>query len=249
MKESPYSLKNKTILVTGASSGIGRASAIMASQMGAKIIATGRDLGRLNECVSSLTGEGHVCRPLDLTDELAIKNFATECPSIDGLVFAAGVAEVVPFRMISNEHINRLMLLNFNSAVTLTTNLNKNKKILASSSLVFVTAGAEYISPVGSAIYSASKAAITAYVRSISLELAKFKIRANCVSPGYVNTPMLDKLSTTTSISEYLKLVPLGVIESEEVASCIIYLLSNASRWVTRATLLVDGGLTIPVRR
>ena len=145
--------------------------------------------------------------------------------------------------------MNRLMLLNFSSAVTLSTNLHKNKKFTKSSSLVFVTAGAEYISPVGSAVYSASKAAITAYVRSISLELAKLKIRANCVSPGYVNTPMLEKLSATTSIAEYLKLVPLGVIEPEEVASCIVYLLSSASRWVTRSTLVVDGGLTIPVRK
>jgi NAD(P)-dependent dehydrogenase (short-subunit alcohol dehydrogenase family) len=246
---SPFNLHNKTILVTVASSGIGRASAIMASRMGAKLILTGRDISLLNESMGLLAGEGHQCFALDLKNESAIEDLIANCPEIDGSVFAAGVAEVVPFKMISLNHINRIMQINFEAPVLISQALYKNKKLLNGSSLVFITAGAEYISPIGSAIYSASKAALNAYVRSIALEISKMKIRANCVSPGYVNTPMLDKLVIQTSISEFLKLVPLGIIQPEEVASSVIYLLSDASRWITRSTLVVDGGLSIPVRR
>ena len=249
MTLSPFSLENKTILVTGASSGIGRASAIMASQMGARIIATGRDSSRLDECLSSLTGEGHVCIPIDLIDELAIKNFAIECSEIDGLVFAAGIAEVVPFKLISMRHIDRLIKLNFYSPSLLTSLLHKHKKLRPLASLVYISAISEHISPAGSAIYSASKAALNAFVRSIALELSKLRIRANTISPGYVNTPMLDKLSLTSSVQDMVKLSPLGLIQPEDIACSVIYLLSDASRWVTRSNLVVDGGLTIPIRR
>jgi len=249
MKESPYTLKNKTILVTGASSGIGYSAAIAASQMGARLFLTGRNSLLLDKCMSSLEGDGHKCLPLDLTAESAIENLVLACPEIDGVIFSAGIAEVVPFKMITEKHINRIMRLNFEIPVYISQALYKNKKLRTAASLVFITAGAEFISPVGSSIYSASKAALNAYVRSIALELAKIKIRANCVSPGYIETPMFEKLATQTSVSEFVKLVPLGIIQPAEVASSIVYLLSDASRWVTRSTLVVDGGLTISVRR
>jgi NAD(P)-dependent dehydrogenase (short-subunit alcohol dehydrogenase family) len=249
MKESPYSLKNKTILVTGASSGIGRASAIMAAEMGAKVIISGRDSGRLNECLTSLAGEGHICLPLDLMDDLAIKNFATQCPEIDGLVFAAGVAELTPFKMISKNHTNRLMQVNFFAPLYLTQFLVLKKKIQNSSSLVFISAVADHISPAGSTVYSSSKAALSAFVRTIALELAKFSIRANCVSPGYVQTPMLEKLTLSVPLGDKMKLSHLGIIQPEEVATGVVYLLSDAARWITRSTLVIDGGITIPIRK
>jgi short-subunit dehydrogenase len=165
MTLSPFSLENKTILVTGASSGIGRASAIMASQMGARIIATGRDSSRLDECLSSLTGEGHVCIPIDLIDELAIKNFAIECSEIDGLVFAAGIAEVVPFKLISMRHIDRLIKLNFYSPSLLTSLLHKHKKLRPLASLVYISSIASKLGVAGTAMYAASKAALNAFMK------------------------------------------------------------------------------------
>jgi NAD(P)-dependent dehydrogenase (short-subunit alcohol dehydrogenase family) len=248
MTLSPFSLNGKTIAVTGASSGIGRATAIMASQLGAKLVLSGRDLERLSQCYSALAGEGHICMPFDLLNESEIQKFSVDCPELDGLVFAAGAAEVVPFRMIHQNHIDKQMQLNFNAPVLFTHAVNKRKKLKPSASLIYISAVADHISPAGSAIYSASKAALNAFVRSIALELAKTKIRANCISPGFVQTAMLDKLSLTTSINELSKLIPLGLIEPEEVASCVVYMLSDASRWVTRSNLVVDGGITSRIR-
>lgn len=249
MKTSPFSLADRCILVTGASSGIGRAVAIMASEMGARVILSGRDKERLDECLASLSGSGHLILQLDLLNEEAIQDCAKVIPEIDGMVFAAGIAEVIPFRMVSPAHVNRIMQLNFNAPVYLTQGLLKQKKFKPHSSLVYVSAISDHISPAGSAIYSASKSALNAFVKSVALEISKLKMRANCVSPGYVRTPMLKKLSSTTSIEEMVKLSPLGLIEPKEVATSVIYLLSNASRWVTRSNLVVDGGLTIPIRR
>jgi NAD(P)-dependent dehydrogenase (short-subunit alcohol dehydrogenase family) len=249
MTSSPFNLAGRSILVTGGSSGIGRAGAVMASQMGAKIILTGRDEQRLAECMSELYGEGHMVLPLDLLDEIAIQAFAKAMPEIDGMVYAAGIAEVVPFRMVSPDHVNRVMQLNFNAPVHLTQALLKQKKFKPATSLVYLSAVAEHIAPAGSAVYSASKAALNAFVRSISLEISKARMRANCISPGYVQTPMLDKLASITSVDEIVKLAPLGIIQPEEVAPSIVYLLSNASKWITRSNLVIDGGLTISIRR
>lgn len=249
MTSSPFSLSGRTILVTGGSSGIGRAGAVMASQMGAKIILTGRDEKRLAHCKADLSGAGHEVLPLDLLDEAAIQAFAKIMPEIDGMVFAAGIAEVIPFRMVSPAHVNRVMQLNFNAPVYLTQALLKLKKFKHATSLVYISAISDHIAPAGSAVYSASKAALNSFVRSIAIETSKARIRANCISPGYVQTPMLDKIASTTSVDEMVKLAPLGLIQPEEVAASIVYLLSNASKWVTRSNLVIDGGLTIPIRR
>jgi NAD(P)-dependent dehydrogenase (short-subunit alcohol dehydrogenase family) len=249
MIQSPFSLTGRTILVTGASSGIGRAVALMASEMGAQIILSGRDEQRLEDCKLSLPGQGHLILPLDLMDESAIQDFASQIPEINGMVFSAGIAEVVPFRMISTSHVSRVMQVNFNAPVYLTQALLKKKKFKPAASMVFISAISDHIAPAGSAVYSASKAALNAFVRSVALEVSKSRLRANCISPGYVKTPLLDRLSSTTSVDEMVKLAPLGLIQPDEVAASAIYLLSDASKWVTRSNLVVDGGLTIPIRR
>jgi NAD(P)-dependent dehydrogenase (short-subunit alcohol dehydrogenase family) len=122
------------------------------------------------------------------------------------------------------------------------------KRIRDDASLVYVTAVAERIAPVATSMYSAAKAALTAYVRTLALEHAKRRIRANCVSPGYVATPMLAMLACTADMQDKLDLTPLGTIEPSDVANGIGYLLSPASRWVTRSSLLIDGGLSLPMR-
>ncbi len=140
------------------------------------------------------------------------------------------------------------MQLNFEAPIQITQNMMRRKKLRAGGSLVYVTAIADHAAPVGSAVYSASKAALATAVKSLALELAKTKVRANCLAPGYVRTPMYDKLGASSAIDEYLKLVPLGLIEPEEIASSASYLLSPASRWVTRTSLVIDGGLTLRMR-
>jgi NAD(P)-dependent dehydrogenase (short-subunit alcohol dehydrogenase family) len=248
MNDSPFSLNGMTILVTGAGSGIGRATAIMAAEMGGKLVLSGRDLNRLNETLGMLASDGHLVLQEDLTSKDAHSRLAEFVPEINGFVHAAGIAEIMPFRMINEEHIARVMELNFQVPVLLTQALMRKKKICPSASLVYISAAAEHIAPVATAIYSASKAALTAAVRSLALETAKTKVRANCVSPGYVRTNMLGNLGKLSSLDEYIKLAPLGLIEPEEIASSAIYLLSPASRWITRATLTVDSGLSLRVR-
>ncbi len=248
MSASPYSLEGRTILVTGASSGIGRACAVMTAQMGARLILTGRDEVRLQETLTALEGTGHVARTLDLNDPAACSEWVRTVDPIDGLVYAAGIAQVAPFRMMSERHIQSQMDINFKAPILLTQALLKSKKINAGASLVYVAAVADRTAPVGSATYAASKAALITAVRSLALEVARQRIRANCVSPGYVRTPMFDQMKATASVDELVKLAPLGMIEPEEVAQSAVYLLSEASRWVTRSNLVVDSGLTIPMR-
>lgn len=248
MNSSPYSLEGRTILVTGASSGIGRACAVLASQMGAKLMITGRDEDRLLKTLSLLDGNKHIARCFDLTNSAAMPSWVQELESIDGLVYAAGIAQVAPFRMMTERHIQLQMDINFKAPMLLTQSLLKAKKINHKASLVFVAAVADHTAPVGSAIYSASKAALISSVRSLALEVSKQRIRANCVSPGYVKTPMFEQLTTTVSVDDLVKIAPLGLIQPIEVAHSVIYLLSEASRWVTRSNLVIDSGITIPIR-
>ena len=248
MSDSPFSLEGRTILVTGASSGIGQAVAQAAAEMGAKLVLTGRDEKRLDACLKTLSGGDHQAFISDLTENESISKLVGELPEIDGLAFSAGYAEVVPFRMVSSTHIDRIMQINFNAPVLLTQGLLKQKKIRNGASLVYVSAVADHICPAGSAIYSASKAALNAAIKSMALELAKFKIRANSVSPGYVNTPMLERLNQTSSLDELFKLSPLGLAEASDVAHSVVYLLSPAARWVTRSVLTVDAGISLPAR-
>ena len=245
MSEHTFSLENRNILVTGASSGIGRATAILCAQMGAKLILTGRNKERLDETLSMLDSPGHDAYPADLTNPEELKQLVKYCPDLTGVVFSAGMAELAPFKMLSENHIDRVMSINFFAPVNLTQLLLKNKKILPSASLVYITAVAEHVCPMGSSIYSASKSALTAVVKTLALELARNNIRANCISPGYVKTEMLEKLP---SAEQYFSLAPLKDIEATDIANGIVYLLSPAARWVTRSTLVIDGGITIPIR-
>lgn len=181
---SPFSLEGKTILVTGASSGIGRSCAQMISAMGGRLILTARNESRLQETLTQLPGEGHSISPLDLLDNPAIEPWVEQLTAVDGVVHAAGVAKVVPFRMTTESHVDELMQVNFKAPVLLTQAMLRMKKIRPNASLVFITAVADHIAPAGTAVYAASKAALNAAVRSLALETAKHKIRANSVSPA-----------------------------------------------------------------
>lgn len=248
MSASPYSLEGRTILVTGASSGIGRACATLASQMGARLVLTGRDAARLQETLAGLDGDDHLVHVMDLNDATALPAWVQTLDPIDGLVYAAGIAQVAPFRMMSERHIQSQMDINFKAPMLLTQVLLRAKRINSKASLVYLAAVADRTAPVGSATYAASKAALITAVRSLALEVSKQRIRANCISPGYVRTPMFDQMKATSSVEDLVKLAPLGLIEAEEVAYSAVYLLSDASRWVTRSNLVVDSGLTIPMR-
>ena len=245
---NPYSLEGKTILVTGASSGIGRASAIECSQLGAKVIITARNQERLSETFSMLQGEGHQVITCDLADENNINRLVEEVSEIHGLVNNAGFTKLLPVQFINGADLNSLLSINTVAPIILLQKLLKKKKIRRGTSVVFTSSMAGLgKSSVGNSMYAASKGAISAFIRCAAKELAPKGIRVNAVCPAMVDTGILDSGTITKEQLEAdVKKYPLGRYgKPEDVAWAIIYLLSDASSWVTGDNLILDGGVSI----
>lgn len=245
MSFNPFSLEGRRVLVTGASSGIGRQVAISCAAMGASVVLSGRDEARLNETLEQLAGSGHQCIVANLVEQEHIDRVAAGAGEVHGVVHAAGIAKLAPFRMISAKHLDEVMNINVRAPLLLTRGLLGKRAILPGASIVFVGAIASEIGPVATTAYAASKAALLAAARSLAQEVAKQQVRANVISPGYVRTPLLEELGRTGArIDELLEHVPLGLGEPEDVANAVVFLLSDASRWITRSLFIADGGLT-----
>lgn len=243
---NPFSLEGKTILVTGASSGIGRATAIECSKMGAKVVATGRNQERLEETLSCLEGDGHQYVVCDITDELSLDELVSNVPELDGLVNNAGYTELAPVWLISSKKFENILNTNTKAPILLLRKLLKKKKLNGNSSVVFTSslAGLGY-GTVGNSMYSASKGAISAFVSVASKELASRKIRVNAVCPGMVKTDIMSAGAVSDEqLTEDAKNYPLGYGEPIDVALMIVYLLSGASKWVTGTNMIIDGGVS-----
>ncbi len=240
---------SKVILVTGASSGLGRATAILLSQSGAKLALLGRRAEALEETLQLLTGEGHRIYPFDLHDTANIENIvkmiASDMLSVDALVHAAGVHATLPIKMLSGDNIGDLFEINVFSFMLLVKAF-RNKRILKHDpSIVVVASVAGLVGQAGVSSYSASKGALISLVKSFALELAPENIRINAVAPGIVETDMTTQLRDKVGDVAFQKIVhmhPLGLGKPEDVASAIVFLLSNQARWITGTTLVVDGG-------
>lgn len=244
----PFSLSGKRILVTGASSGIGRQTAISCAEMGAQLVITGRNAERLAATHQALAGSGHLAVAADLTSSEDLSALVAQAGPIHGVVHAAGISKLVPLRMLKQAHLDEMFAHNTYAPLLLTKELLAKRKLQAGGSIVFVSAVASHIGPLASSAYSASKGALLGAMRSLGLEVAKQGIRANCIAPGYVRTPMLDGLASGgVDTEEYANLAPLGMGEPQDVAHAAIFYLSDASRWITRNYFIVDGGLTVPM--
>lgn len=243
---SDFSLDGKRVLITGASSGIGRATALLCASMGAKLVLAGKTQHKLDELRSELSSSEHDYFCGDLTSNEVRVELVKSLPNLDGCVFSAGIAELVPIRMLTQSHIDRIMGINFYSPVLLTQSLLRSKKLNLNVSMVYLAAITDKSSPAATSIYSSSKNALLAFSRTLALEHAKQGLRSNCVSPGYVDTTMVSTLAANGLRGP--ELTPLGNIYPEEVAYGIAYLLAPASRWVTRSNLVIDGGLGLPMR-
>lgn len=244
---NPYSLEGKTILITGASSGIGRSTAIECSKLGARVVLVARNVERMNETLSHMTGEGHMAIMADITNEDDIKRIAEESPCLDGLVNNAGITIVKPIAFFSDKDLNKVYGTNTFAPMLLTKWLLKKKKIANGASLVFTSSIASFLSSLGNGIYGTSKAALTSYVKYCARELAAKKIRANSVHPGMVETQLIHGGSISEEdLKKDLENYPLGRYgKPEDIAWAIIYLLSDASAWVTGHELVIDGGVTL----
>lgn len=245
---NPFGLEGKQILVTGASSGIGKAIAIACAKMGASVIATARNEERLTETLSLMGTSGeHKTICADLTSQEDINNLIAELPKLDGVVYCAGTQETCITKLLCRETIDRVFDTNFFSVCNLNSAILSKKKLNKCSSIVIISsAAANYVAEVGNAAYSASKGALSSFARVLAVELVARGIRVNTLSPGMVRTPLMHKFDVSEEeFAEDEKKYPLGYGEPEDVANAAIYLLSDASKWVTGTNILLDGGLTL----
>ena len=244
---NPFSLEGKTILVTGASSGIGRATAIECSRMGAKVIITARNEARLQETLAAMEGEGHQLIAMDLAQPENVAKLASEVEALDGLVNNAGMADILPIEFIEPDRLGRILAINTEAPILLTSALTKERKLKKNASVVFTSSvGGNIVAHLGNSMYGASKGAVSGFVRAAALELAKRKIRVNAVLPGMIDTNIMGSEITEEQLAEDAKKYPLKRYgKPEEVAHAMVYLLSDAASFVTGASLVVDGGYTI----
>ena len=240
---NPFSLQEKNILVTGASAGIGKALAISCAKMGATVYITARNEGRLNATLAKMPGN-NIAIKADLTNSSDIKALVAALPKLDGVVQCAGVGSRVPCKMLSEENISEVMRPNFEGPVLLQTSLLKGKKINKGASIVFIASRAASVPSVGNAIYSASKGAILSYAKCLALELASRQIRVNSVCPAMVWTELILQggLTEEELHTEEQKYPLKRYGEPEDIANLCLYLLSDASTWMTGSAIDITGG-------
>ena len=241
--QNPFTLQGKIILVTGASSGIGRGIAVACSNMGARIVLTARNLERLQETYSQMEGEGHQIIPADLTNEADRNHLVVELPPLDGLVQCAGVMNRVPGKLIGKQDIDSVFFPNIEAPMMLQALLLQERKIKKEASIVYVASIAARSAVAGNALYSASKAALISYAKCLALELAPRKIRVNCICPAMVWTDLALVGATKEELeADQLKYPLKRYGTPEDIANLAIYLLSDASSWMTGSCVEITGG-------
>lgn len=246
MMHNPFSLSGKKILVTGASSGIGESIAIEASKMGASLVITGRSESRLKNTFDMLSGVNNEAITCDLLSIDSIKNLSDKVSSLDGLVFCAGMVKTMPARNITNTAIEEIFQINIFSSIQLIRMLLGQKKINKGASIVLLSSIASNSAKLGNSLYSATKGALNSYGKVLALELASQGIRVNSIQPGFVKSRILENgVFTQEQINQNAKNYPLGIGKPSDIAYASIYLLSNASEWVTGSILTIDGGVTL----
>ncbi|MCX7548871.1 SDR family NAD(P)-dependent oxidoreductase [Xanthomarina sp. F1114] len=245
---NPFTLKGKTVLITGASSGIGEATAIACDQLGARLLILGRNEERLLGTLKKLSANDHRTLTIDLTDfeslEKEIPVFLKEVNSIEGIVHAAGITSTYPFKLFKPTQLDTILKVNVQTAFYLTklvlTKLNKQ-----GASIIFISSIMASVGEKAKTMYAMSKGAVSAGAKSLAIEYASRNVRVNSIAPGIVNTPMTANATykkNETLHAETLAQYPLGFGNPEDIAYSCVYLLSDASKWVTGTEIVIDGG-------
>lgn len=254
-----FSLINKVIVITGASSGIGRVCALECARMGAKVIVIGRDTDRLNEVLQQMeqhseetNKDNHLSYSIDLLENLkdlsgCIEDGVSKLGKINGFIHAAGIEKTLPISAMKDSDYENIFKVNATSGFELAKIVSKKKYCADNASFVFISSITAVIGRAGVVAYAASKGALVAGSKSMALELAPKNINVNCISPGTILTPMMIKYLDSIPSEEKDKRkegFPLGLGEPLDVANAAIFLLSDASKWITGQNLIVDGGYT-----
>jgi NAD(P)-dependent dehydrogenase (short-subunit alcohol dehydrogenase family) len=248
-RPSHGSLGGRTLLVTGASSGIGRATAVLLSQLGAKLIISGQDPERLQLTMRSLSGGGHIVAPFNLSEVESIsgwiKDLANQHGALSGLAHCAGIHTIGPLQTLQVPKVETVLRVNVTSAIFLVKAFRQKGCAAAGASLVLVSSVAGLTGQPALTVYSTSKGALIAFARSAAVELAPAGIRVNCVAPGIVETEMTGRLREQLTDEQFQAIEhihPLGLGSPADVASAIAFLIGPQSRWITGTTIVVDGG-------
>ena len=242
-----FTLSGKTILITGASSGIGRATAVLCAKMGATVILVARDEERLNQVRSMLEGSNHICKIVDFADYDSVESLVESLPIVDGVVNSAGINNKYLIKFVDEVKMDNMFKVNCFSPALLIKHLLKKKKLAKGSSIVFLSSISSTYATISNALYAASKGAINSLTRVLALELSSMKIRVNSIQPGMVNTEMVKAYGLSEEeLEANAKSYPLGRLgKPEDIANGIVFLLSDASCWITGISLIIDGGVTL----
>lgn len=241
---NPFFLQGKQILVTGASSGIGKGIAFACSKMGATVVVNGRNEQRLAKTLSELSGENHTMLPADLCNGMSVSDMVAKLPKLDGIVHCAGIGQRILCKQLQSEDVEKVMEVNFKAPVMLQTEILKQKKINKNASIVFLTSIAAESPSVGNAIYSASKSALISYSNCLAIEVAPRKIRVNCISPAMVWTELILQggIDEETLREDEQKYPLKRYGKPEDIANLAVFLLSDASSWMTGTNVKITGG-------
>lgn len=245
---NPFSLEGKTVLVTGASSGIGRQTAIECSRMGASVVLSARNEVRLLETLSSMEGEGHKIIPADLLNQDQLENLVSSITPVDGVALCSGKGLTLPMQFATRDKLDDIFNTNFYAPFELLRLLYKKKKIQKQGSVVVLASlGGTQIFSGSNGVYGASKAALNSAMMFCAKEFASRKVRVNCICPGMVDTPLIHRGTVTEEqLKENEKQYPLGRYgKPEDIAYAAIYLLSDAASWITGQNFVLDGGISI----
>jgi len=244
---SKFSLNNRTILITGASSGIGRACAIEASILGAHCILTARNKKELEETAKLCSGKAEIFA-CDLTDPEEIKKLASQLPNLNGVVNCAGIISPRPISFLKKKTLEDVFNINYFAPALLSSELLQAKKMENGASFVFISSISSRHPYFGAAAYASSKAALESFSKTLALEIAPKKMRSNVLLPGLVRTKMMDETREAVgeeNFKNYEKNYPLGFGEPKDVADAVCFLLSDEARWITGSEIIMDGGLML----